>query len=128
VFFHAQEENGDDEENGEKHLYEQALRDGSAATKARTCGQGSGEECAGNTGGGDAADNLDEYEEGTTQGRDSPDEDKRERGLCSITVRSFQRLNLLFLVWFLLGRKPAVQQSDEDLPPDSEEYPRAHCK
>jgi len=36
------------------------------------------EECAGNTGRGDAADNLDEYEEGTTQGWDSLDEDKRE--------------------------------------------------
>jgi hypothetical protein len=94
VSLRAQEENSDDQENGEKHLYEQALRNGSAATKAGTCGQRSGEECAGNTRRGDAADNLDDNEESATQGRDSLDEDKSECDLLSITVRSFKDLKI----------------------------------
>lgn len=88
LFFYGQEENGEDEEDGEKHLDEQALRDGGAAAKGGTYGQGSRKECAGNGGGDDAAKKLYEDEESTTQGRHSPDEYKPESDLCVSTVKS----------------------------------------
>ena len=66
LFFYGQEENGYDEEYGQKHLDEQALRDGGATAKGGTNGQGSGKEGAGYGGGDDAAKELCDDEHSTT--------------------------------------------------------------